>query len=162
MSIITNAIYDILSEDADLAGILADYNGSPAIFTTDPAPSDFSGDEYIIIPDAYTQTPFDTKTSVGFDITHDIRCYTKDSGSAVVIETISHRVYVLLHRQTLVIDNYDHIFTDCSGPVRADEPEYYGRIVTVRALIEYQNDDVLFEDSTFVLFEDGEKVEWLL
>ena len=38
MSILTGAIYDELAGDATLAGLLATYDGGPAIFTADPAP----------------------------------------------------------------------------------------------------------------------------
>ena len=128
MSILTNAIHDRLAGDATLAALLATYNGSPAIYTTDPAPGD-TGLPYIVSVGEITQAPFDTKTTRGRSLTRDVKIYAKADGSAVVIETIAERVRSLLHRHKLVINGYECIIANCVGPVAADEKDFYGRII---------------------------------
>jgi len=130
MSILTSAIYDRLAGDATLTALLATYKGLPAIFTTDPAPGD-TGLPYIVTAGEVTQVPSDTKTTRGRSLMRDVRCYAKADGSAVVIETIAERVYVLLHRQALSIDGYQWVISNCVGPIVADEKDFYGRIISL-------------------------------
>ena len=135
MSAITEAIYDVLAGDATLTALLTTYGGEPAIFTTDPAPGDAEL-PYIVSAGEVAQSPWDTKTTRGRVATRDVRCYTDATGSAVAVEAIAERVRALLHRQTLAITDFTCVIADCSGPVVADGPDAYGRIVTVRLTIE--------------------------
>lgn len=135
MSVLTQAIYDVLAGDATLTGLLNTYGGQPAVFTTDPAPGD-AAMPYIVTAGEVAQEPFDTKTTEGRIATRDVRCYTAESGSAAVVEAIAERVRQLLHRQEISIAGYDWVMAECSGPIAADEQEAYGRIVTVRMTIE--------------------------
>ena len=135
MGAITEAIYDVLAGDATLTALLATYGGEPAIFTTDPAPGDAEL-PYIVSAGEVAHSPFDTKTTRGRVAMRDVRCYTDATGSAVVVETIAERVRALLHRQTLAISDFECVIADCSGPVAADGPDAYGRIVSVRLTIE--------------------------
>ncbi|OGC95312.1 MAG: hypothetical protein A2W25_05190 [candidate division Zixibacteria bacterium RBG_16_53_22] len=130
MSILTSAISERLAQDATLTGLLATYKGSPAVFTTDPAPGDTEL-PYIVTAGEVAQVPFDTKTTRGRDLMRDVRCYAKADGSAVVIETIAERVRFLLHRHKLVINGYQTIVSNCAGPIVADEKDFYGRIISV-------------------------------
>jgi hypothetical protein len=130
MSILTAAIYDQLAGDAILTALLATYKGLPAIFTTDPAPGD-TGLPFIVTAGEVTQAPSDTKTTRGRDLIRDVRCYAKSDGSAVVIETIAERVYALLHRQNLPINGYQWVLSNCTGPIVADEKDFYGRIISL-------------------------------
>ncbi len=130
MSILTSAIYDRLAGDATLTALLAIYKGLPAIFTTDPAPGD-TGLPYVVTAGEVTQAPFDTKTTRGRSLMRDVRCYAKADGSAVVIETIAERVHELLHRQSLPIDGYQWVISNCGGPIVADEKDFYGRIISL-------------------------------
>lgn len=130
MSILTASIYDCLAGDAILKAMLATYKGLPAIFTTDPAPGD-TGLPYIVTAGEVTQVPFDTKTTQGRNLMRDVRCYAKADGSVVLIETIAEYVYRLLHRKTLSISGYKWIISNCSGPIVADEKDYYGRIISL-------------------------------
>jgi len=150
MSILTAAIHDRLAGDATLAALLAEYKGEPAIFTSDPAPGD-SGLPYIVTAGEVVQAPFDTKNSRGRSLIRDVRCYAAASGSAAEIEAIAERVRALLHRQPLVMgpDN-DWLISDVSGPVVADERDYYGRILSLSLkaaeygeLLELEDDDYL-------------------
>lgn len=135
MSVITAAIYDRLAGDATLAGLLSAYGGEPAVFTTDPAPGD-AALPYIVTAGEVTQTPWDTKTTRGRQLTRDVRCYAADDGSAATVELIAERVRALLHRHELVIDGYDTIVADCGGPIAADEEDAYGRILSVNLKID--------------------------
>lgn len=132
---ITEAIYNRLAGDATLAGMLAEYCGETAVFTTDPAPGD-AVLPYVVTAGSVAEAPFDTKTTRGWTITRDVRCYTAASGSAVMVEAIAERVRALLHRQVLTIDGFVWLWAECSGPLVADEQDAYGRIVTVRMTVE--------------------------
>lgn len=130
MSILTAAIQDRLAGDLTLAGLLSQYKGSPAVFTTDPAPGDAQL-PYIITPGEISQAPFDTKTTRGRELIRDVRCYAAATGSAVEIEAIVERARVLLHRQPLSIDGFTWLLSDVSGPILADEEDTYGRILSL-------------------------------
>lgn len=135
MSAITDAIHDLLSGDATLAGLLNTYGGEPAIFTVDPAPGDATL-PYIVTAGEVSQAPFDTKTTRGRTILRDVRCYDAADGSAVAVEAIAERVRALLHRQTITVAGYTWLLSECTGPIVADERDAYGRIVTVRTILE--------------------------
>ncbi len=130
MNAITVALYRRLTGDADLTGLLATYRGLPAVFTTDPAPGDAEL-PYIVSAGSVSDAPFDTKTTRGRDVRRDVRCYAPADGSAVVVEAIAERVRALLHRRPLDVDGFGMFVAECSGPVAADEPDAYGRVVTV-------------------------------
>lgn len=132
---LTSAIYERLSGDATLVALLTTYEDLPAIFTTDPAPGDASM-PYIVTAGEIAQSPFDTKTTRGRDISRDIRCYAPAGGSAQTVETIAERVRALLHRQELAVDGFEWMLSECSGPIVADEQDAYGRIVSVRLVIQ--------------------------
>jgi len=135
MSILTQALYDRLSMDPALAGLLATYRGGPAVFTTDPAPGD-AGMPLVVTAGEVTQTPWDTKSTRGRQIYRDVRCYTDADGSAVLVEAMAERVQALLHRYELSIAGYNVIVAEVSGPTVADEQNAYGRILSVRFLVE--------------------------
>jgi hypothetical protein len=135
MSILTGAIYDVLANDATLAGLLATYNGQPAVFTIDPAPGD-AVLPYVVTAGEVSQAPEEAKNCLGRELRRDVRCYAAADGSAVTVEAIAERVRTLLHRQAMVIPGFVWILGDCDGPIAADEVEAYGRIVTVRLIVE--------------------------
>jgi len=124
------AIYDKLSVDGTLTGLLSDYNGSPAIFTSHPAPGDAEL-PYIVTAGEVSHLPFDTKTTRGRELIRDVRCYAEAGGSVIVIEAMAERVRALLHRQELVISGFNWIISNCSGPLAADERDAYGRIISL-------------------------------
>ena len=129
MDVLTAAVYDVLAGDATLQGLLADYNGVPAVFTTDPAPGDATR-PYIVTSGQVSDAAWDTKTGLGRRVMRDIRCYDDADGSVVTIEAIAERVRELFHRQSLVVSGFGVLVAICSGPVEADEPDAYGRRVT--------------------------------
>jgi hypothetical protein len=128
-------MYDRLANDATLTGLLATYDGGPAIFTTDPAPGN-ANLPYIVTAGNVSDAPFDTKTTRGRTLLRDVRCYDEANGSAARIEQIAERVRALLHRQPLTAKGFVWIWAECSGPSAADEQDAYGRIVTVTMTIE--------------------------
>lgn len=130
MSILTKAIYDQLAGDPTLTGMLATYKGNPAIFTIDPAPGD-ADTPYLVTAGEVSQVPSDTKTSRGRDLIRDVRCYDDNDGNNISIEAIAERVRVLLHRQPLSINGFDWIISNVTGPIVADERDYYGRILSL-------------------------------
>jgi len=132
---LTQAVYDRMTNDGMLAGLLADYRGSPAVFTTDPAPGD-AVLPYIVAAGAPVDMSFDTKLSRGRQVWRDVRCYAAADGSAGLIEQIAERVRALFHRQVITIAGFVWLWAECSGPIVADELTAYGRIVTVRFTIE--------------------------
>ena len=134
MSMVTEALYRCLVGDAGLTGLLSSYRGAPAVFTTDPAPGDAEL-PYIVSAGHVSDVPFDSKTTRGRDLRRDIRCYAPANGSAAAVEAIAERVRALLHRRPLDVEGFGVFLTECSGPVAADEPEAYGRIVTVRLVM---------------------------
>ena len=128
--IVTQAIYTRLANSVALVDMLAEYNGAPAIFTTDPAPDD-AVMPYIVAAGNVAAAPFDAKDCLGQTVTRDVRCYANANGSAAVVEEIAEKVRQLLHRQQLSITGYNWIMSDATGPITADERFAYGRIVTV-------------------------------
>lgn len=135
MSVITAAVYDVLSGDATLTALLSTYEGEPGIFTARKVPEEASL-PYIVTTGSVAVTTFDTKTTRGRMITRDVRCYAPAGGSAETVETIAERVRTLLHRQSIAIDDFTWVMAECTGPIEADEQDAYGRIVTVSMTIE--------------------------
>lgn len=133
-AVVSKALYDRLAADSTLAALLSTYNGRPAIFTPDLVPEDAQL-PYISAPGEGTQRPWDTKTTRGFQIMRDIRCYADPGGSAVVIETIADRVQALLHRLPLTVDGYSVEVADVTGPTLNPEDDAYGRQLTLRMLM---------------------------
>ena len=135
MNALTNALHDLLAADYTLTALLGVYEGEPSIFTTDPAPGK-AVLPYIVSAGSVAGESFDTKQTRGGTITRDIRCYAPSGGSAITVEAIAERVRELLHRQPVSIYGYNWIMSECSGPVAADEPDAYGRIVTLKITFE--------------------------
>lgn len=135
MNALTQAIYDLLIADATIIALLATYGGGPAVFTIDPVPGD-AVPPYIVTVAAVARGPFDSKVTRGLDIRRDIRCYTDADGSSITVDAIAERVWELFHRQPLAVAGYGVLITECSGPIEASEQHAYGRIVTVRIVME--------------------------
>ncbi len=134
MNALTQGIYDYLASDATLVGMLASYNGAPAIFTIDPVPGD-AVLPYLVSAGDVSDAAFDTKLERGRRIWRDVRCYAAADGDAMPVEQMAERVRMLLHRHKLVIAGYGTLVADCSGPIASNEQDAYGRIVTVRLIM---------------------------
>ena len=134
MNALTQGIYDYLSSDPPLVGMLASYEGAPAIFTIDPVPGD-AVLPYLVSSGDVADTSFDTKLDLGRRIWRDVRCYATADGDSIPVEQIAERVRRLLHRHSLVVDGYGVLVAECSGPRAANEQDVYGRIVTVKLIM---------------------------
>jgi len=133
---LTAALYEHLATDVDLVALLATYQDEPAIFTSDPAPED-ADFPFIVTAGQISDIGADTKTTRGRDLQRDIRCYDQVTGSPKVIEEIAELVRDLMHDRSFVMDKNLVVQSEVSfGPVAFDETDAYGRIVTVRLLIE--------------------------
>lgn len=133
MEVLTQAFFDLFTSDGVLTAMLATYGeyGGPAFFTTDPPPGNATL-PYIVSAGEVVDTPFDTKTGEGRRLWRDIRCYAAASGGSGPVEAIADRVRYLLHRTPFEVEGFRVEIVECSGPVAADEPEAYGRIVTAK------------------------------
>jgi len=133
---LTGAIYDRLRSDAVLAGLVSSYEGKAAVFTTDPPPGDASL-PYVISAGHVSDLSFDTKTTRGREVWRDFRCYAPANGSALIVEAMAERVRALFHRYRLPVTGFENAWVaEARGPIAVDEDEAYGRIVTVRFLLE--------------------------
>ena len=132
---LTAAVYDRMAGDATLVALLAEYEGEPAIFTADPAPGNATL-PYIVSAGEVAQSASDTKTTRGRQVWRDIRCYAPATGSVETVEGIAERVRTLFHRHELEVDGYETYIAECSGPIAADEEDAYGRIVTLRLMLQ--------------------------
>jgi hypothetical protein len=134
---VTQAIYDVLVNDPDIIGSagVGTYRASPAIYTIDPAPG--NAFPYIIAAGDVSHIPSDTKTSYGREIQRDIRCYDRALGSAARVEALAERVRSLFHNQLVQVPGFTNVLSSVpSGPFVADGEGVYGRVVTVRLLLE--------------------------
>ena len=135
MGEITAAFHDRLAGSAALVALLASYRGAPAIFTAGTAPEDATK-PYIVVSGEVTQDAWDTKTTRGRQLWRDIRCYTAKDGSAVVVESLAELARALFHRHRLIIGGFEVIVAEVGGPIAVDEATAYGRVVTVRLVME--------------------------
>ena len=131
---VTEAIYDKLVGDATLVALLATYEALPAVFTVDPIPEG-ADLPFIVSAGHVTDVAFDTKLTQGREVWRDMRCYADADGSAITGEAIAERVRELLHREEISVTGFGMMVAECSGPIVADEPDVYGRIVTVRYIL---------------------------
>lgn len=92
------AIYGRLAGDAALAGDLATWKATAAIFSGPPIPEDADLPAVIIeAPD--DEVPEDTKTTTGRRATRAITVYDDATGDVARVERIAARVVALFHRQ---------------------------------------------------------------
>jgi hypothetical protein len=135
---ITQAIYNKLTADAALVGLIANYPsgspGNPAIFTSWPVPPD-AGRPYVFTRGEVTARHFDELASnLGLDVQRDVSVIADNTGSDANVEAIARRVRAVLHRQPLTIPNGSHVMTQCTnGPVPAETDDTLtGRQLTFR------------------------------
>jgi regulator of RNase E activity RraA len=87
-------------------------------------------------------TPFnykskmDTKETPGRELLRDIHAYTAVTGSATTVEAMGERIRALFHRQLLTVAGFSSVLTLASGPIQHDGEDFYGRVVTVRLVLQ--------------------------
>lgn len=136
---VTKAVFDLLVADTALGTMLAKYQGAPAVFSEDQVPEDASF-PYLVVPGEFETAAFDSKTTLGRDSYRDIRIYDDRQrdpalGSRLV-DQVAERVRTLLHRTPPSISGFDGVLAGVRGPIRADEDDVFGRIVTLRLILE--------------------------
>ncbi|MGA9723308.1 MAG: DUF3168 domain-containing protein [Candidatus Binatus sp.] len=133
MNALTTSIFNALSADSTLAGLLSTYEGQPAIISADPVPNDVQR-PYVVIDGAMHDEPWDGKVEEvhGREIHLDLRMYTDASGSSQVIDSIAERVRALLHLIPLNVTGYTTIIARCiAGPLKVPTaPQIMGRMLT--------------------------------
>ena len=138
MSDLTLAFYDALVGDAGITALLSTYEGDASVFTQDPVPGN-AGLPYILTVGEVSHEPWDTKDSLGREISRDVRCFTAATGSSLLVEDIAERVRLLFHNSTLTFRTgaaLAYLFLESSGPIVAPTDEnVYGRLITVSGLL---------------------------
>lgn len=98
----TQAIFDVMNADSLLVGLVSQFDGEPAIFTMKEVPPDAKR-PYIWSYADITNTPFESKTNLGRDVTRDIWCVDDDKGDEDLVMTIANRVRDIFHRTVMTI-----------------------------------------------------------
>lgn len=130
---LSTALWARLAGDLTLAGMLATYQGDPAVIVGDEGalPGDLDP-PFVVIHGSDQDFAADTKQDDGREVLRPIRCYTTGGGSTLEVEAIAERVRELLHRQPdgLLPGAY---VAECEGPtVAPTDPQFYGRQVLLR------------------------------
>jgi len=123
---LTQGIYDKLTGDATLLGLIATYDAAgspsaPAIFTAWPVPPDATR-PYVYTRGQVADGHFDEiNTNLGRDVIRDVTVIADNTGSDDAVETIAERIRTLMHRQAMTIPDGSHIMTICiGGPAPAE------------------------------------------
>lgn len=136
MNALTQGIYNLLKADNTLGGLLASYQGGPAIIAADPVPFDVPR-PYIATAQPLHDEALDGKnTTLGRTIHQDIRIVADATGSSQLVDSIAERVRTLLHRQSLAVTGYSNIVSDAVGPVQApSDPRIQVLVLTMRFVL---------------------------
>lgn len=141
---ITEAIYKRLANDSELTNMLSDYNGAPAIFTSQIAPED-ARYPYLVVPPPLSNTEQiveDNKQKNGLSEQRDIKAWTDQELSTELLERIINRARELCHRKG---DQFDfgareNIRVRASGPTEAPRQENEGQGLTFSLKITTQEE----------------------
>ncbi len=129
---VQEAIFDALTGDPTLLAMLSsswtDNLGSvPAVFSDTPQEHFDDNDFYPFISFADGVTaPFDDKSDAGGAETMNLSVWTR-SANYTQAKQVAARVADILHRQTLVIDDADHITTDMETSEFSLDPDGHTR-----------------------------------
>lgn len=133
------ALYDVLTGDTGLSGLLATYEGGPAVFDGPPQvedPSDNSMFPYVVIG-ADSASPFDTDTETGMTVTATIDVWSRAEEFAEA-KTIMAAIYGLLHRQDFTISGYTLVGCDLEFEETLRDPDGETRHGVQRYRIVYE------------------------
>ena len=141
MSAITQAVFDRLNNDDYLGSRLIEpFDG---IFTQTPLPDSIDPREdypYIVtegnaVDD--TDGSADSKTTIGREITRDIRVYQHVHSDSAELEDMAEHIFEMFHEEPLEVDGYDTLLTRASGPTIAPTTRDYvrGRVITLNIQI---------------------------
>lgn len=128
-------IYNHLAGDFDLTSMLNLYKDHPAIFVESPVPDEVLL-PYVVV-NSVSDVPLDTLAEEGRQVTRDIACYARYTGSSLEITTITERVRELFHRQQITVSGYSNFITTVAGVnIAPTDRTVVGRIVSVRFSLE--------------------------
>jgi hypothetical protein len=132
MTSVQDGIYQRLASVTEITSQISTYLGNPAIFTRSRIPGD-SVTRYIVIDDAIGDEPYDTKTTTGREVLHDIFVYDFESGDPSICQNVAELVRDVLHRQHITVSGYGPLIAVVNGPiVSPTDDEVIGRVVTAR------------------------------
>jgi len=131
----TQAIFDLLSGDSVLVGLLSQFDGEPSIFTSKEVPPD-AARPYIWTYGEITNVDFPVKDIPERDAVRDIHIVAEDTGDEDEVMAIANRVIDITHRANLNIGS-NNWMTSAAGPRVSDTGDgVTGRIVTVNFIYE--------------------------
>lgn len=130
------ALHAVLTGDATLTALLAEYEGEPAVFTKDPVPKDAPW-PFVVISGSETDDDAGAKNEGHRSIARRIRVYDdSDDGSVITIDAIGERIRALLHRTPFTLTGGTVYMVDVQGPLDAPSgPDTLGRALIVRILV---------------------------
>jgi hypothetical protein len=132
MTSVQDGIYQRLASVTEITSQISTYLGNPAIFTRSRIPGD-AVTRYIVIDDAIGDEPYDTKTTTGREVLHDIFVYDFESGDPSICQNVAELVRDVLHRQHITVSGYGPLIAVVNGPiVSPTDDEVIGRVVTAR------------------------------
>ena len=127
----TQAIFDVMNGDTLLVGLVSEFDGEPAIFTMKEVPPDAKR-PYIWTYGDIINSPFDSKTDRGREVTRDIWAVADDVGNEDLVMDIANRIQLIFHRVVMTI-GLGNMRTISSGPrVGPSGDEITARIVTIQ------------------------------
>lgn len=137
MSALAKGLYDGLRGESTITADLPAYEGGFSIFNTSPIPPDAPW-PMIVFTVAQGWENFDTKTTTGHEIFIDIGVFDEASGSTVIIDRLAEAVRDFLHRNltALTIAGFNLRIISATGPISNDVEKVYGRMVSLRLVIE--------------------------
>ncbi len=148
MDSISARLYDVLSSDAVLQGLLPKSvidDSRAAVYTTIPVPSGavmpyvvaYAGNVFAVDEDPLDE-PGAASTYYA-RIGRDVHCYTPrpddGGGSASLVQDLAARVRQLLHRQPFVLDDGRMLSMRAAPAIVNDGDEAFGRVVSVDILV---------------------------
>lgn len=132
MTRVQDGIYQRLAGVTEITSQINSYKGKPAIFTRSHVPGDAPA-RYIVIEDALADNPWDTKTTDGREVLHDIKFYDFESGDPSTVQDVAEIARDALHRKPVTVSGYGGLIAVVVGPIAMPtENQVYGRVITAR------------------------------
>lgn len=128
-------IYGALVAHAPLTALLAEYDGAPAVFTVRPVPSD-ADRPYVVTEGPLGDDNVDGLTSLRREERREVFVFADNTGSDVLVRSITEQVRAALHRARLTVPGAAHVLTVVEGAaVAPTDDSLVGRVVRVRTLV---------------------------
>ncbi len=148
MDSISAKLYTVLSEDAELSGLLGPSVIEPtraAVYTTIPVPPGASLPYVVAYASNVFATDEDPLDEPGAASTYyarvgrDIHCYAArpddGGGSASLVQDLAARVRQLLHRKPVILDDGRMLSMRAAPAIANDGDEAFGRVVSLDILV---------------------------